>query len=395
MLAPKGGQRYSLFPAVAENQPEVTNQNRMISSLSEFAARLRKFMADSAAGSTSDDQRIFDELVLGLFRLQFAHNEAYRKFCEFHGVTPHRTSHWPEIPAMPTSAFKQLDITSLPVEERKAVFQSSGTTAFARSRHFHSVESLALYEASVLSWFKPHLIPDTEKVAMLSLTPSAIAAPNSSLVHMFETIRVGQSGTESLFVGLAEPDGSWNLDFPAMIAFLGRATDGAQPVLLVGTAFSFVHLLDHCADQHLKFGLPPGSRILETGGYKGRSRVISKTELHKHLTDCLGVPSSHIITEYGMSELSSQAYDGAVPRSGSRVLRFPPWARVQIISPETGQPVSRGQTGLIRVFDLANVWSAMAIQTEDLGIEHEMGFELIGRAEGVEPRGCSLMAFDE
>ena len=297
---------------------------------------------------------------------------------------------------MPASAFKTADVTSLPLDERKVVFQSSGTTAVARSRHFHSAESLALYKSSLLLWFSPHLTPDAEKpLAMLSLTPSPEAAPSSSLVHMFETIRAAQSPAESLFAGALEADGSWTLNFAGAVEFLHKATNQCQPLLVVGTAFNFVHLLDYCTEHRLTFALPPGSRILETGGYKGRSRVISKPELHELMTQRLGVHASHIITEYGMSELSSQAYDGVVARSSSsRLFRFPPWARVQIISPETGHAVAQDQTGLIRVFDLANVWSVMAIQTEDLGIEYQSGFELIGRAEGVEPRGCSLMASD-
>src|SRR5438105_1490107 len=378
-------------------------QNRMTASLSDCAARVRKFMAQamaeadfSSAGSTSDDQRIFGELALALFTLQFTHNEVYRKFCEFRGVTPHRIIHWSDIPALPASAFKEVNITSLSVEERKVVFQSSGTTTVARSRHFHSAQSLALYEASLLSWFSPHLTPDAEQpLAILSLTPSPEAAPTSSLVHMFETIRAAQSPPESLFAGAVEADGSWTLNFAGAVEFLHKATNQFQQLLLLGTTFNFVHLLDYSLEHHLTFALPPGSRILETGGYKGRSRVISKPELHELMTQRLGVQSSHIITEYGMSELSSQAYDGVVARSrSSRLFRFPPWARVQIISPETGQAVAKGQTGLIRVFDLANVWSVMAIQTEDLGIEHGRGFELIGRADVVAPRGCSLMASD-
>jgi hypothetical protein len=136
--------------------------------------------------------------------------------------------------------------------------------------------------------------------------------------------------------------------------------------------------------------------------------------LHQLITDRLGVPPSHIICEYGMSELSSQAYDLGALASRRRVSSlcseldasvtpallgldtrhfiFPPWARVQIISPETGREVADGETGLIRIFDLANVFSVMAIQTEDLGIHHGRGFELIGRAALAEPRGCSLMA---
>lgn len=146
---------------------------------------------------------------------------------------------------------------------------------------------------------------------------------------------------------------------------------------------------------------------METGGYKGRSRSLPRSELHGLITQHLGVPPADIVCEYGMSELSSQAYyygmgaDGArVPGDASascpsplstRCYRFPPWARAQIISPETGREVADGEPGLIRVFDLANVFSVMAIQTEDLAIRRGDGFELLGRAVEAEPRGCSLL----
>jgi hypothetical protein len=160
---------------------------------------------------------------------------------------------------------------------------------------------------------------------------------------------------------------------------------------LLGTAFSFVHLLDHLVESGIRWELPAGSRVLETGGYKGRSRSLPKKELHALIRGRLGIPETHIICEYGMSELSSQAYDRAAGTDPA-VFRFPPWARARIISPETGAEVADGETGLIQVFDLANVSSVMAVQTEDLAIRRGRGFELIGRAELAEPRGCSLMA---
>jgi hypothetical protein len=204
---------------------------------------------------------------------------------------------------------------------------------------------------------------------------------------------------------------AWELDLEQALARLQSAVTRDTPLLLLGTAFNFVHLLDELASRKLRFALPPGSRVMETGGYKGRSRSLPKSELHALITERLGVPPSHIVCEYGMSELSSQAYDcvaGAQrhvssvgrpvssagernPQPANRCFRFPPWARVQIVSPETGREVAAGQTGLIRVFDLANVWSAMAIQTEDLGVRRGDGFELLGRAVHAEPRGCSLM----
>jgi hypothetical protein len=131
--------------------------------------------------------------------------------------------------------------------------------------------------------------------------------------------------------------------------------------------------------------------VFETGGYKGRSREIDKRELRRLLERRLGVPATNIVSEYGMSELSSQAYDGQVGASGERAFQFPPWARAEVISLETDEPADEGETGLLRVYDLANVGSVMAIQTEDLALRRGRGFELLGRASESQPRGCSLM----
>jgi hypothetical protein len=175
---------------------------------------------------------------------------------------------------------------------------------------------------------------------------------------------------------------------PTTTDFLKKSITDGRPILILGTAFSFVHLIDYCLEQGYRFSLPPGSQVMETGGYKGRSRSMRREELASLLQQILDLAADHIVTEYGMSELSSQAYR----RSGSSLFKFPPWVRMQVVSPETGGPVAPGQPGLIRIFDLANVWSVMAIQTEDLGIQQECGFELLGRSADVSPRGCSLMS---
>ena len=132
---------------------------------------------------------------------------------------------------------------------------------------------------------------------------------------------------------------------------------------------------------------------METGGYKGRSRELPKAALHADLSRRLGLPLSGIICEYGMSELSSQAYDLAADAQNplDRLFRFPPWCRFQIIDPETGRPCPERSPGLLRILDLANVASVIAVQTEDLAIQRGDGFELIGRAAKAEARGCSLM----
>jgi len=467
------------YSAVAENQP--TNKNRMNKELSNFAARLRETISvgddvrslhsNTAAGFNNEHSHVgsynedFNRFALELFALQFNNNIAYRTICEARRRTPQGVEHWTQVPAVPTAMFKELELTCLPPGERTAIFHSSGTTEQTPSRHFHGAESLAVYEASLWTWFERHVVPrglasGSSDLGLCILTPSPEQAPHSSLVHMFETARQRLCGAKSAFVGrVADSDvnrwgerprepqpatpnstsaasphqaavmqhGAWTLDFDAVLVTLNSSLVTRHSSLLLGTAFSFVHLLDFLEEKDLRFDLPAGSRVIETGGYKNRSRAMPKAELHALVTERLGVPPENIICEYGMSELSSQAYDTKLERRsptrrvgvhasachpdklklelqqhsagsetgaplGSRHFRFPPWARVQIISPETRREVADGETGLIRIFDLANVFSVMAIQTEDLGVRRGEGFELIGRAQLAEPRGCSLMS---
>jgi hypothetical protein len=388
------------------------------SSFRKYSERLLDFIVRHSVDSSSDEGAAeFEELALALFRTQFEHVPSYRQFCEARKATPETVKTWPEIPAIPTSAFKEFELSSLPAEERTAVFYSSGTTTQKRSRHYQNIESLKLYEASLLPWFRAHVLPDfgneaidnskcrlsTGSVTLVILTPPPALAPHSSLVYMFETVRRAFGSSDSVFTGKLDSDEAWTLDMQKTLSALHKSINDAQPVVLLGTAFSFVHLLDYLRERQIRFLLPADSCVLETGGYKGRSRVIPKPELHTTITKRLGIPPTHIVCEYGMSELSSQAYDRVAgpgeleianfqSQISDRLFRFPPWTRVQLISPETGEEASQAEIGLIRIFDLANVYSALAIQTEDLGVRRGEGFELIGRAAMAEPRGCSLTA---
>lgn len=356
---------------------------------SSLAAELRGLIASSIFPSASD---FFDTFALRLFSLQYTHNAVYQAWCRHRGLNPDLVKSWREIPAVPTAAFKELEITSLPPSARMKAFHSSGTTTQRPSRHFHSAESLALYEASLFAWFRPHLLLGATSMRMLSLTPPPEQVPHSSLAHMFGAV-ICQLGTPgSGFAGQLDSAHSWTIDFARAKQELFSARHESRPLLVLGTAFAFVHLLDHLAETGAIATLPPGSRVLETGGYKGRSRELPKQELHKLISENLGVPHGDIVCEYGMSELSSQAYDTVAGQGGVRVFRFPPWARALVISLESGREVADGETGLLRVFDLTNIRSVLAIQTEDLVVRRGDGFELLGRAAQSEPRGCSLMA---
>lgn len=385
-------------------------------SLRDFEVVLARLMdqeADQGFDFSALDDCAFGQLALALFRLQVQFNECYRRFVEYWEKSNPKTpafpadqkANWRQIPCVPTSAFKEFEITSLPKSQRFFVFQSSGTAGQNRSRHFHSPSSLALYEKSLACWFFHHFPlanPETERLFIL--TPPPIETPNSSLVHMLETVRNRQDFPESVFYGRLDAGERWGLDAGRLRKDLREAGRRNCPAALLGTAFNFVQLLDALAASRQTLTLPPGSRLLETGGYKGQTREMAKTALYRQLEDCLGIPFSQMISEYGMSELSSQAYDGRLnaedpclrarrvsPLKPARLFHFPPWARCQIIAPETGQEADEGETGLIRVFDLANVWSVMAVQTEDLGRRLSGGIELLGRAANAEARGCSLM----
>lgn len=338
----------------------------------------------------------FDELARELFRWQFERNEALHKWCVARGRTPGTVSHWSQIPAVPTAAFKDFEFTCLAPDDRPVIFHSSGTSAQRPSRHFHNAVSLELYHASLLSWFKRHLTISAPgggaRPHLLSLTPTRTLAPHSSLVHMLEVVRSEACSLDSWFSGGVRDDHSWALEPDKVCTWLNRYAVLNQPVIVTGTAFNFVHLVDWMISRDVRVQLPPGSAVMETGGYKGRSRSLPQAELHVLITERLGTPPERIVCEYGMCELSSQAYDRVLgDASKPRRFQFPPWARTRVVSSEDGREVAEGRAGLLQIFDLANAFSVLAVQTEDLVVRRGDGFELIGRAEVAEPRGCSLL----
>ncbi len=364
---------------------------------------------DKPAASTREED--FNALALELFALQFDAVPAYREFCKRRRRVPESVPHWSEIPTVSTNAFKTLPITSLPSAERETAFHSSGTTSNDQSVHWHDAESLRLYEEACRLWFRPHMLPETvgenrqwemaawqerSGIPILLLMPDQGSAPHSSLVRMVESIRQSWGAPDSIATGYVDETGLWNIDCGKTVEFLRAAETTGESTMILATAFSLVQLVDHLSETKQRIALPIGSRIMETGGYKGRVRNLSKQVFYRAIHRLLGVEESRIICEYGMSELSAQAYDHVAgttpPPLSERLFQWPPWARARIVSPETGGPSPHGETGLVEVFDLANVRSVMAIQTQDIGAMEEKGMRLSGRASDAEPKGCSLMS---
>lgn len=353
-------------------------------------SELLAFVGRGIAAPCEDAE--FNQLALRVFAYQFANNRPYRLLCERRKRTPATVNHWRNIPAVPIAAFKETVLASEPIEGA-AEFNSSGTTQPERkSRHFHP--SLALYDLNAQLNFKAHVLPDRESLRFCVLFPTRRELPNSSLAHWLQLMveRFGAPGSD-WFVSH-----SAGLDASRLVSSLRNA---AEPIGVLAASFGLVHFLEHCQDNGVRLQLPPGSRVMDTGGYKGRSREYAKDELYAMVTDRLGVPASHIVNMYGMTEHGTQFLDAvlrdhlrepAEPLTRYKVV--PPWARTRIVDPETLEDSADGQPGLLLHVDLINRASALAVLTEDIGYAIGGGFELRGRAQGSEARGCSI-ALDE
>jgi len=364
-------------------------------------ARVLAWMCEPASVRWPEEEERFDELARALFAFQFAHCEPYGRFCARRGRTPATVGSWREVPPVPSSAFKELALRSFPAEATVQVFRTSGTSA-ARRGELH-LDTLALYEASVLPSFVLHVLPelvrgpfaDTSPAArprLRVLAPAPQETPDSSLSHMFGVL-LRELGSQ----GAIGPSGfdvaGGELQFERWLRALEEATAQEAPVVVCGTAFAFVHVLDELVRRGMRLSLPPGSRVMETGGFKGRGRELSRQELYALIDEHLSIPPARVVNQYGMTELASQFHDSVLRFPGApRRKLAPPWARVRLIDPATGDGVSPGEVGVIVVYDLGNTGSVCAIETADLGRALADGFEILGRLPGAEARGCSLAA---
>jgi hypothetical protein len=357
----------------------------------DLDAKILAWMAED--DWTPDDER-FAALALEVFRYQLEHCQPYRRFCEARGRAADAVKDWREIPTVPTGAFKEVALRSFPSELERATFRTSGTSDTKRGE-LH-LDTLALYEASLLPTIRRFLFPEVavepaekEKTRLIVLAPSPAEAPNSSLSHMFGLAMDSIGSTDSAFV--------WRDDELQLPVLLETLAGAPEPLALCGTAFAFVHLLEALDARGESHSLPPGSRIMETGGFKGRGREVPRDELYAWIERRLGVPSARIVNQYGMTELGSQFYDSvlAEPTAPRRKLG-PPWARVRLVDPKSGDDARPGEPGVITIYDLANTGSVAAVATADLGVSvpggSAPGFNVLGREPGAEERGCSIAA---
>jgi hypothetical protein len=327
---------------------------------------------------SGSEGRAFEDVRLAVARYQAEWNTPLREFWRRRGYDPASAAPQAPPPAVPTDVFRSIHLRS---SERNGhrIFRTSGTTSGARGEH-HRL-SLAAYDEGALRWFAhcTDVRPETHHIARLVFDDQQV--DDSSLAHM--------AGLFARTLGIAPSpsflDSESGLDVEAAVGFMNALS---RPTVVLGTAFAFVHLMDEWSGS---ITLPEGSIVIDTGGFKGKSREVSRARLLEFYGDQLGVPAHRCLSEYSMTELSSQLYTtGIVTGQSSHLYAAPPWLRVTAVDPVSLVSLPDGETGLLRFDDLANTDSVVAIQTSDLGRVTTAGVELFGRAGGATPRGCSL-----
>jgi hypothetical protein len=342
----------------------------------------------AAIDSYALDGRDFDRLACDIFAHQLRWNAPYAAFARSRGITADRLPQSAaEIPAVPAAAFKEAVLCTVDPAAAAIWFETSGTTAAGNGRHY--LESTALYEAALLAGFDRAMLSDGARLRYLLLVPDARKAPRSSLGFMLDRVAALRGdGRDERFI-----DGD-TFDGDGFLRALDAAAAGGTPVCIAATAFALVAALAAASARDRRFALPRGSRVMETGGFKGRARVVERAELYAAVSERFGIPVRAIVAEYSMTELSSQYYDSLESRDGDQRYKvWPPWLRPLVVDPR-GVPVAPGIVGAIRHIDCANRSSVVAIETEDLGALTPRGLVLLGRERGAQLRGCSLDAED-
>jgi phenylacetate-coenzyme A ligase PaaK-like adenylate-forming protein len=320
---------------------------------------------DRIFGISSDKQ--FRELALEMFRFQAAENPVYKAYLAHVEILPEGVKTLEEIPFLPVEFFKKHRVVTGP-QEHKVIFESSGTTGENTSKHY--VCDLELYRQSFTTTFK-YFYGDPSEYCILALLPSYLERQNSSLVYM----------TNELINQSDHPGSGFYLDdLEGLIRQLETLENEHQLTLLLGVSFALLDLAD---------SLPLNLNrtiVMETGGMKGRREEMTRKELHERLR--LGLKLGSIHSEYGMTELLSQAY-----AKNEGIFHTPPWMRVLIRDPyDPFSPMSRNSSGGINIIDLANLYSCSFIATQDIGkLNPEEGFEVMGRFDNSDIRGCNLM----
>jgi hypothetical protein len=334
------------------------------------------------------ERESFEPLALQVFRYQYDHVAAYRAHVDALGRDPTAVREIDQIPAISTLAFKYARTESEMNASDARLFLTSGTTGGRDERGRHLVLKPEIYRASSMRHIRRMFFPEGRKLAILVLHPTADRMPESSLAQMISWA-CEDFGSET--VSAANREG---VDTALALDFL--AVRRSKPVAILSTTAAGARLFATLETAGLELKLPPGSRLMDTGGAKGQTAPLNATAVVDLAKQYLGLAPEMVINEYGMTEMCSQLYDATpfnstrVDSIGARRKLAPPWLRPFALDPATLRPVADGQPGLLTFFDLANVGSVSMLMTEDLGVIEDGAVRIFGRAATAEARGCAL-----
>ena len=336
------------------------------------------------------DSEEFNELALQVFDLQFNYIPIYRRYCEKRNIAPEKISSWDQIPPLPTDVFKVMEISVLPSHTVRTFMTSGTARSEEKGKVGYDEGGLRLMDATIHEAASTLLFPDKTRTTLLIIAPSPEMVPHMIMAYGMNRLREYFGLPQSRFLV-----GKEGFEVKVLIDELRRSEKGGIPVTICGGSFGFVNFFDHCGEKKLRFKLPPGSRTLDAGGFKGRSREVKREEFVSDCEAVLGIKKEYCINLLGMTEISSQFYDNTLQSflkrlSLPRAKVNPPWTRTQVVDPDTLEPLPPGKIGVLRHFDLANRGHIAAIQTDDLGRLASEGFEVFGRSKEGEARGCSL-----
>ena len=339
------------------------------------------------AGVDSDVPN-FNDYCLRMFALHYEVNAIFREFCDAKKVKPGDVTRWQDIPMVYNDVFKTHLVASFPLEKSVMACLTGGTTSLTqRGRIFRDEDGKRLVFAANKKMTGSYLFPDFgegKRCRILILAPSPELAPSMGMAIGMDQTRLAFGTPDSMFLL-----GKSGVDVNALIKALRESEASGVPVALIGATSAFVYFFQACRRKKMSFRLPPGSRICDGGGYRGRFGVVTRNDYYAMVQEIIGVPGSHCVNVLGEAETATNLFDdslrrcvkGLPPRKRARPV--PPWSRVLAMSIDDLKPLPDGEVGLLAHWDLANVPTVLAVITDNLGYttDNGMGCEMVGRAK--------------
>lgn len=359
-----------------------TPPDTQASERAQLAARIHTMLVAGIEGEATQ----FDQLARDVFAYQYRCNAPYRAFCDAVGRHPDNVSKWSEIPAFPNESFKTELVTSFPFDQAVMANLTSGTTAIVRGQIFRDEIGRTLVLEANRVMTAAFLFPDLthgQRCRVLILAPSPEMAPSMGMaVGMEETRR--HFGTENSRFLLSHS----GIDVAALVEALSESEASGIPVAMIGSTSAFVYFFNACRKRNVSFHLPAGSRIGDGGGYRGRFGEVTQEDYLRLAYEVLGIPATHCVNVLGMAESATNYFDDTLrcavtgERSAKRMRRNPPWARTLAVSIDDLSILPPGQVGLLRHYDVVNLPTVLAVQTDNLGYTDDAGnFQIVGRAK--------------